>query len=286
MPATRVGLLYSAVQTNVTNNTTIAAATTNAVAAGDTAFIMASARGATAGTSTISGLPGDAVVETINDNNAASPAIGLFRCYLPSGMAASTTITITWDSANSRKALQGVVWTGVANANNVANARSAATGGAMTIAATGATTVTGAVHVALWGINATVGTNTGAAGADTEGTMTEQADSVVGASTFHYIYAEDNTVTAAHGGGETADFTLTGTAAAWIGWHGIWAGAAVAGLVPFDENLPQFQFGNPWMQGPMRFSEAREELIFAPQFVQPLPQPVVVSPTIKDASAW
>lgn len=281
-----MGLLYSAVQTNVTNNTTIAAATTNAVAAGDTAFVMASARGATAGTSTISGLPGDAVVETINDNNAASPAIGLFRCYLPSGMAASTTITITWDSATSRKALQGVVWTGVANANNVANGRSASTGAPMTIAATGATTVTGAVHVALWGINATVGTNSGAAGADTEGTMTEQADSVVGASTFHYIYAEDNTVTAAHAGGETADFTLTGTAAAWIGWHGIWAGALVSKATQFDELTVTPILTGPWSQGPIMFYEPRDELIWNPDFVQPRPAPVVVSPTIKDASAW
>jgi hypothetical protein len=228
-------LLYSSVQISTTNSTTIAAATTNTVAARDTAFIMATGRGATVGTSSISGLPGDAVVETINDNNAASPALGLFRCYFPSGMASSTTVTITWDSALSRKTLQGVVWTLVANANNVANARSQNSGAPMTLAATGATTVIGGVHVALWGINATVGTNTGAAGSDTEGTMTEQADLVVGASTFHYIYAEDNTVTAAHAGGETADFTLTGTAAAWIGWHGIWSGSVPVVATTVDE---------------------------------------------------
>lgn len=227
MAAARVGLLYSAVQTSVTTSTTIAAATTNAVAAGNTAFIMATARGATAGTSSISGLPADAVVETINDNNAASPALGLFRCYFPSGMAASTTVTITWDSSNSRKTLQGAVWSGVANANNIANNRTATTGAPMTIANTGATTITDGVHVALWGINATVGTNSGASPSDTEGSMTEQADSVVGASTFHYIYAADNTVAASHAGGESATFTLTGTAAAWIGWHGIWMGSAL-----------------------------------------------------------
>lgn len=229
--ATRVGLLYSSVQVSTTNSTTIAAATTNTVAAGHTAWIAASARGATVGTATISGLPGDAVIETpLNRTQAASPAVELWRVYFPSGMSSGTTITITWDSANSRKTLQGVVWSGVANANAEASAGANGTGTPPnpTTGTTGATTTTTGVHVAAFGSNATVGTITGTASSDEEGAMTEEADAVVGASTFHYLYLETRAVAVAHAGGMTAGYTPSAALASWAGVQGVWAGAAPA----------------------------------------------------------
>lgn len=228
MAASRVGLLYSSTQTNTTNSTTIAAATSNTVASGNTAWIAASARGATAGTATISGLPGDAVAETpLNRTQAASPAVELWRVYFPSGMSSGTTITITWDSSNSRKTLQGVVWTGVANANAQASAgaNGTSTPPNPTSGTTGATTTTTGVHVFACGSNATSGTITGTAGSDEEGAMTEEADTVVGASTFHYLYLSTRAVTAAHAGGMTAGYTPSAALASWAGVQGVWDGA-------------------------------------------------------------
>ena len=227
--ATRIGLLYSAPATNTTNNTTITSATTAAVAAGGTAFVVGTARGAIAGTAVLSGMPGDATVETLNRSNTGSPAVSLFRVYCPTGMISGTSLTVTWDTAAVRKLLTGVIYTGVGNANNVATNGANASNNSPSTGTTGAT-VPG-VHVAAWGLNATLGTVVGGSPTDVEGGMTEEADAVVGASNFHYVYLASDPEAAVQVG-ETAVFTPTGTYASWAGVQGVWADTVVAGAAP------------------------------------------------------
>jgi hypothetical protein len=240
MAASRVGLLFSSPITSVTSSTTIAGATTSAVAAGDTAFFYMGARG---GTTTaqfvaLSGLPGDAVFEgntsgdigTLQTSNAGSPANAVIRVYFPTGMSSGTTITGTWLQSATRKHMQAVVWTSVANSNNQGHQVSTGSGGtSLGAGTTGATTTTTGVHIAGWALNSTVSTCTFTPGADTEATMTQQLNQIVGASTFQYGFGEDNTVTAAHAGGETALMNVTaGTVATWTSVQGIWDGAVAA----------------------------------------------------------
>lgn len=280
MPAaTRVGLLYSAVQTSTVSSTTIAAATTNAVTGGDTVFIIASARGATAGTSSVSGLPADATIETINDNNAANPALGVFRCYLPSGMAASTTVTVTWDSANARKTLQGIVWHNVANQNVVATGRNASSGTPLNAGTSTGSRVTDGVHFAAYGINSTLSTNTFSPGNDEEGTMTEEAEQLVGASTFHYLYCQDRASNVIHPAGMTAPVTPVNAIALYIGWQGIWAG--VPDYVDYAEVDREFLDPGPWSNGPQVFFEDRSFLSVAAA----ASADVTITPGVADANA-
>lgn len=225
MAAAFVADLYTNPVTSTTNSTTIAGATNTAVSAGNTVFLGAIARGATAGTATISGLPGDAVTESLNSNRAGSPACNLWRIYLPSGMSTSTTITVTWDTSCSRKVMDAVVWSGVGNANAQASQTANAADSSPTTGTSGATTTTTGVHVVLWCWQSTLSTNSGASPTDTEGAMNERTDQLVGASTFAYMYMADKTVTAAHAGGETGTVTVTNTLASWAGVQAIWDGA-------------------------------------------------------------
>ena len=243
MAASRVGLLFSSAITSVVSSTTISGTTTSAVSAGDTAFFWLGARG---GTTTaqfvaLSGLPGDAVIEgntssdigTLQTSNLGSPANAVIRVYFPSGMANSTSVTGTWLQSATRKHMQAVVWTNVANSNNQAHQVSTGSGGtSLGAGTTGASTTTTGVHIAGWALNSTVSTCTFTPGNDTEGTMTQQLNVLVGASTFQYGFGEDNTVTAAHAGGETALMNVTaGTVATWVSVQGIWDGA-VPGVLP------------------------------------------------------
>jgi len=234
-----VANLAAAAATSTTNSTTIVITSNVTVASGDTVFLSAMARGTTTGVATLSGLPGDAVTETLKQNLAThASSCHLFRIYLPTGMASSTAITVTWDTANTKKIAYGAVWTGVANSNNQGTAgATAVSAGPPTAGTTGATTTTTGVHVGAYGANFTTSPVTAVAGTDTEGTMTERTDTPVGASAFGWLYHQDNTVTAAHAGGETAPVgTVTGTIVSWYGVQGIWDGAAA--IVTPQRNQP------------------------------------------------
>lgn len=242
MAASFVADLFTNPVTSVTNSTTITGSTNTAVAAGDTCFFFFSARGGTDVNQavSISGLPGDAVIEgsgasfigTLQTSRTGSPASACIRVHCPTGMSTAQSITGTWVQSNSRKVMDAVVWTGVANANAQATGVNNNTGSTPDCGTSGATTTTNGVHMACWGWNSAASTNSGTAGSDTEGTMTERTDQLVGASTFHYLYAEDRIVTAAHAGGETALVTVSGTLASWCGVQGIWAGSTPASLPP------------------------------------------------------
>jgi hypothetical protein len=249
--ASFVADLFTSPVTDVTSSTTIAGATNTAVSAGNTVFLFLSARGGTTTGQcvTISGLPGDAVIEgngaggigTLQSSRtvtAGSPAVACLRVYLPTGMTSATTITGTWAEWATRKAMDGVVWTGVANSNLQASAVAEGSGAPVTTGTTGATTTTTGVHCVAWGLNSTLSTNSGASEADTEGSMNERTDQLVGASTFHYLMAADRVVTAAHAGGETATITITNAVAGWVGVQAIWDGATA--VVP-----PQKRFYFP-----------------------------------------
>lgn len=238
MAASFVADLYTSPVTSTVTGTTIAGATNTAVTAGDTAFLFLSSRGGTTTGQnvTISGLPGDAVIEgngaggigtlqTSRTVTAGSPAVACLRVYFPSGMSSGTTITGTWAESVTRKAMDGVIWTGVANSNLQASQVAEGSGAPVTCGTTGASTTTTGVHCVAWGLNSTLSTNSGASEADTEGSMTERTDQLVGASTFHYLMAADRVVTAAHAGGETATITITNAVAGWVGVQAIWDGA-------------------------------------------------------------
>lgn len=259
MAASFVGLLFSSPITSTTNSTTITGSTSNAVAAGDTIFFVVNARGGTttAQCVTISGLPGDAVLEgntsgdigTLQTSNVGSPAVALVRAYCPTGMSASTSLTGTWVQAASRKVMAAVVWTGVANSNNQAHQVSTGSGGtSLGAGTTGATTTTTGVHVAVWGLNSTSGTITYTPGNDEEGAMNERVEQVVGASNFHYSYQEDKTVTAAHAGGMTALVTASAAPATWVSVQGIWDGATA--VPPRKNFLPSRPRGYVRPTGP------------------------------------
>jgi hypothetical protein len=214
--------------TNVTSSTTMTATTTSAVTAGDSAIIESGARGGTttAQACSLSGLPGDAVVETSpNISNAGSPAVQMFRVYFPTGMANSTVITFTWTQSATRKEAAGQIITGLANSNGIWQTSPNSTSATLGAGTTAATSTTTGWHTAAWNYNSTSGTITGTAGSDVGGTMTERADLVCGASQFNYIYVEDRPVTASTSG-ETASGTLTAAPASCVGVQGVWDGAA------------------------------------------------------------
>jgi len=234
MAASFVANLFTPVA-NVTSSTTMTATTAVTVAAGDTAFIQAGARGGTttAQSCTLSGLPGDAVVEKSPDISASgSPAVQMFRVYFPTGMASGTVITFTWVQSATRKCAGGQVWTQVANANGVWQTATPGGTANLTAGTTGATTTTTGVHVASWWFHSTVNTLTVTPGSDTEGAMTERVDIVSGASSFGYLYAEDRPTVAAHAGGMTATATISAAAASSVGVQGVWDGAAPAKSPP------------------------------------------------------
>ncbi len=215
------------------------ATTAATVAAGDSTILEAGARGGTttAQACSLSGLPGDAVVETSpNISNAGSPAVQMFRVYYPTGMASGTVITFTWTQSATRKEAAGQVITGLANSNGIWQTSPNSTSTTLGAGTTAATSTTTGWHTAAWNYNATVGTVTGTAGSDVGGTMTERADLVSGASTFNYLYAEDRPVSASTGG-ETASGTLSAAPASCVGVQGVWDGAV---LVP-----PQRRFFFP-----------------------------------------
>jgi len=227
--ASFVANLAASAATSTTNSTTITITSNVTVASGDTVFLSAMARGTTTGVATLSGLPGDAVTEKLFSNlgtNASS--VHLFRIYLPTGMASSTVITVTWDTANTKKVAYGAVWTQVANANNVGtNKATAVSAGPPTAGTTGATTTTNGVHVGAYGANSTTAVPTAVPGNDEEGTMTERTDTPVGASAFGWLYHQDRPVAAAHAGGMTAPVgTISGgPIVSWYGVQGVWAGS-------------------------------------------------------------
>jgi hypothetical protein len=231
MAASFVANLAAAAATSTTNSTTIVITSNVTVAAGDTVFLVATARGVTTGVATLSGLPGDAVTETLKQNLASNlSSCHLFRIYCPTGMASGTAITVTWDAANTKKIAYGAVWTQVANSNNQGTAgATAVSAGPPTAGTTGATTTTTGVHVGAYGANFTTSPVTAVAGSDEEGVMTERTDTSVGASAFGWCYYQDRPVAVAHAGGMTAPVgTVTGTIVSWYGVQGVWDGAAAA----------------------------------------------------------
>lgn len=250
MAASFVADLFTNPVTSTTNNTTITGSTNTSVAAGDTCFFYFSCRGgtSTAQAVTISGLPGDAVIEgsgsaaigTLQTSRTGSPANALIRVYLPSGMSTAQSITGTWVQSGSRKVMDAVVWTSVANSNAQATGVNNNTGSTPDCGTSGATTTTTGCHHACWCWNSSVSTNSGVAGNDQEGAMTERTDKLVGASTFSYLYAEDRVSTAAHAGGQTALVTVTNSLASWSGVQGVWDGAAAAttSLPPLRRDAP------------------------------------------------
>lgn len=214
---------------NVTSSTTMTATTAVTVAAGDSAIIQAGARGgtSTAQSCSLSGLPGDAVVEKSPDISASgSPAVQMFRVYFPTGMASGTVITFTWTQSATRKAASGQVITNLANANGLWQTATPGATANLTAGTTAATTTTTGWHTAAWWYQSATGTFTVTLGSDAEGAMTERADLVVGASSFGYIYVEDRAVTAAHSGGETATATISSAAASSVGVQGVWSGSS------------------------------------------------------------
>src|SRR4249919_4087381 len=111
MPAVFIADLFAPV-VSVVSSTTMTATTAVTVASGDSTIIQAGARGGTttAQSCSLSGLPGDAVVEKSPDSSSTgSPAVQMFRVYLPSGMASSTVITFTWVQSATRKEAAGQV---------------------------------------------------------------------------------------------------------------------------------------------------------------------------------
>jgi len=213
---------------DVTSATTMTATTAVTVAAQDSAILSAGARGgtSTAQSCSLSGLPGDAVVEKSPDRSSTgSPAIQMFRVYFPTGMASGTVITFTWTQSATRKNAAGQVITSLANSNGIWQTASPGGTANLTAGTTAATTTTTGWHAAAWAYNSTVSTNTVTPGSDVGGTMTERADIHAGASTFHYLYVEDRPVTASTSG-ETATATINAAAASSVGAQGVWDGAA------------------------------------------------------------
>ena len=227
MAASFVNNLFAPVVSTV-SSTTMTATTAVTVASADSAIIQAGARGgtSTAQACSLSGLPGDAVVETSpNISLTGSPAVQMFRVYFPTGMASSTVITFTWVQSATRKEAAGQVVTGLANSNGIWQTSPNSTSASMAAGTTAATSTTTGWHTAAWNYNSTVGTLSVTPGSDVGGTMTERADIVCGAAQFNYIYAEDRPVSASTGG-ETATATLSSAPASCVGVQGVWDGAS------------------------------------------------------------
>lgn len=228
MAASFVADLFTNPITSVTSSTTIAGSTNTAVSAGDSVILSAGARGGTttAQSCSLSGLPGDAVVEKSPDISASgSPAVQQFRIYLPSGMSSGTTITGTWVQSATRKAMDAVIVTGLANSNGIWQTATPGGTANLTAGTTAATSTTTGWHSAAWWFQSTSGTLTVTPGSDVGGTMTERCDQVVGASQFGYLYMEDRPVSASTSG-ETATATISAAAASSVGVQGVWDGAA------------------------------------------------------------
>lgn len=240
MAASFVNNLFAPLATG--SGATMTATTAVTVAGGDSAIIQAGGRGGTttAQSCSLSGLPGDAVVEkSPNISASGSPAVQQFRVYFPSGMASGTVITFTWVQSCTRKGAAAQVVTGLANSNGIW--QTATPGGTANLVAgtTAATSTTTGWHAATWWYHSTSGTLTVTPGSDVGGTMTERADFVSGASSFGYLYAEDRPVSASTGG-ETATATISAAAASSVGVQGVWdgAGAAAASLAPRRRDVP------------------------------------------------
>lgn len=264
MPASFVVDLF-APKADVTSATTMTATTAVTVAAGDSAIIEAMARGGTttAQSCSLSGLPGDAIVEKSPDISATgSPAVQMFRVYFPSGMASGTVITFTWVQSATRKVAAGQVVTGLPNSNGIWQTSPNSTSANLAAGTTAATTTTIGWHAAAWGYNSATGTFTVTPGSDVGGTMTERADLVAGASSFGYLYAEDRPVSAATAG-ETATATLSSAPASCVGVQGVWDGVSLPAVL---DSYPLTMPG-PWTCAPQGLFEDRNTFVTPPVVV-------------------
>lgn len=244
------------------------ATTAVTVAAGDSAIIQAGARGGTttAQACSLSGLPGDAVVEVSpNISASGSPVVQMFRVYFPTGMASGTVITFTWVESATRKGASGQVVTNLANSNGIWQTANPGGTANLTAGTTAATTTTNGWHAAAWWYHSATGTFTCSPGSDEEGAMTERADIVVGASSFGYLYAEDRPTIVAHGGGMTATATISSAAASSVGVQGVWTGVAAAAL-HIPESYPLTTPG-PWTEAPQGLFEDRNTWVAPPVVV-------------------
>jgi hypothetical protein len=228
-----VGTPYT-VAANVSDTTNTATATivTNVdVQAGDTLFIGAACRLGTA--AVISSLTGVTLNEVVGHTHPTNPlGASLARVYCATLLPAGTSIGVTFSAATTRKGLFAFAVPGVGNDPVDQDAGADGTTGTPTLSTPSPQTSANAIAIAVFARVAVANTDVGTPGAG----FTEQADFIVGASTFDHAYGEWDVLTS-NASPTTASYTPSDTTHNWAAVLGVWDGAVIGAPVSLTDSI-------------------------------------------------
>lgn len=218
--------LFASPGTSTTNNTTCTLVTNASAPAGSLIVAIATVRVASAATATFS--DGSLTWSDFDANNgAATGGVSIGWALAPSGLASSTTLTVTWGGSATRKGLTAYYVTGLDTSTPNDSAVNTANSGTSGNASVTGGTSTQADEIFFFASKHNAATS-GVTGTPSAG-YTELDDFIVGASTFLQQYASYKIASATEA--PAPSVTYSDTTTNWqAGVVGFKMAAAVGGV--------------------------------------------------------